>query len=137
MRWIDFSQNWNGKLCLNVFTTIRLYDIDRYQDAHFYTVRLKDEELGIAQLISRYPFKYKHLNDRTATIDSGNGLPYLQTVLKKMYGEKLTDETDLYLLFFRWTERYIKPTQNLFKAHWNKIIEQTPHITNHQLDITF
>lgn len=124
---IEFSENWNGKLLLDVFTTIRLENPDKYIQGNVYEVMLRGDLLGRAKLSMIHYFFYKNLNERTARIDTGKSLHYLQTLLNRFYGPMIPDRK-LCLLFFEWTERRCQGQTTLIQKHWERCKKQMPPI---------
>jgi hypothetical protein len=123
MRTISFSSNWNGKLCNDVFTTIRLYNYEKYPDFEKFEVELKGRgKLGIAELEAKKGFTAKSLNDITSLVDCGHSRDYLLKLLKSFYPD-MTGETTFYLLVFKWVERLPEPTERLFKERYEKLAE--------------
>ena len=132
---IEFSSNHNGKLLCDVFTSIRLLT-DKYVEGNVYEVMLRGEFLGKAKLQILHPFQYRTLNERTAMIDTGKSLQYLQSLLRKFYGERLIPTAPLCMLFFQWIERRQKEQTKMFKDYWNKCSEQMPVALQQQMIFT-
>lgn len=120
MRTIKFSSNWNGKLCNDVFTTIRLYDYDKYPIFEKYEVHYKNKVLGIVECEAQKAFKYGSINDITALVDCGHAAPYLTKLLKNFYPQ-LTADSLIYMIVFRWKKRNAEATQELFDERWQKL----------------
>lgn len=118
MRKIKFSENWNGKLFLDCFTTIRLYAYGKYPDFDKYEIEWNNVVLGIVEVACKKHFTFGQINTATALIDTGHETPYLKTLLTKFYGP-LPDETALEMIVFKWVERYPEPTTKLLQT-WQK-----------------
>jgi len=127
-----FSENWNGKLCLDVFTTIREYNYDHYREDDLFEIELKGEVIGIAVLLMRKPFPLKALNDTTAYTDCGHGAPYLSKLLRSFHKD-LTPDSNVYMLWLQWRERNVVAQAELFKAWWQKCLEKNPSSVQQQL----
>ncbi len=130
---IEFSENWNGKLLLDHFTTIRLETPEKYIEGKHFEVRLRGELLGVAKLTIVHPFRYEQLNDRTALIDCGKNQQYLQTLLSRFYGP-MPPGRKLYLLFFEWKERKFDTQRKMIRKHWEHCMKQMPQALQQQME---
>ena len=75
MKTITFSYNWNNKLGRKAFTTIRLYNPNKYKIGETYNINLKKECIGAGKIIAIKNFMLK---------DSMNSLPTsIRAILKK------------------------------------------------------
>jgi hypothetical protein len=117
---IHFSSNWNGKLCNDVFTTIRLYNYDKYPDFEKFTIEYKSHILGIAELLVKKPFKFGSLNATTSLVDCGHDEHYLGKLLRNFY-PGIDANTNFYMLVLRWETRYKEATELIFKERFEKI----------------
>lgn len=134
MRRVNFTSNWNGKLCNDVFTTIRPYDYDKYPEFEKFEVALRDQVLGIAELAAKKAFKGSAINDITSLVDCGHTRDYLVKLLHNFYKDMGPDKT-LYLLVFKWEERFPEPTEQLFKSRYEKIQEAFPQTKSSQPEL--
>lgn len=99
---LEFSQNWNGKLYCKHWTTIRLRNNHKYRRGDSYDIYLKDEFLGIAELIGlRYTTRGK-LNEFVCYLDTGYDVVSTQNMLGKMYGRDRDKQLGFYL--FKWVK---------------------------------
>lgn len=123
MRQINFTDNWNGKLLMDNFTTIRLYYYEAYPDFDMYEIVLRGEILGTAEIVCKKPFPMKQINTQLSLIDCGHEVPWLKQLLKRFHGD-ITEETNLVLLVFRWRTRNPVPFRdmmnNWYNQHMNK-----------------
>ena len=132
---IEFSENHNGKLLLDLFTSIRLHT-EKYQVGNVYEVMLRGDLLGKAKLVELTPFQFKNLNERTSLIDTGKSLPYLKTLLSSFYHQRLISDGKLCMLFFRWSERRHQAQTLMFKKYWDHCCEQMPQALQQQMTFT-
>jgi hypothetical protein len=116
------STNWNGKLLNDVFTTIRLYNYEKYPDFEKYEIEYKNQVLGICEIVSKKTFRFEALNSTTSFIDVGKDEIYSRALFKKFY-PAITGEQPMYMLVLRWVERHKEPTELLFKERFDKISE--------------
>lgn len=135
MRQINFSDNWNGKLLMDNFTTIRLYSYDGYPDFEVYDVVLRGEVLGTAEIVCKKPFQMQSLNTQLSLVDCGHDPAWLKKLLRNFHGD-LTEETYLVLLVFRWRTRNPVAFRDLMNNWYNQhmakdeAIIDPPHQTN-------
>lgn len=72
MDYIKFGENYNGKLDQEEFTTIRIYDFDRYKVGRVYNIMLGDQVLFKAAIMKMRPIIDLHrLPDHIIKADSG------------------------------------------------------------------
>lgn len=72
MDYIRFNENYNGKLDQEEFTTIRIYDFDRYKIGYPYEIMLGDQVLFKAAITRIRPIiDLKKLPDHVIKDDSG------------------------------------------------------------------
>jgi hypothetical protein len=135
MRRIHFSNNWNGKLLQDVFTTIRVYDYDKYPDGELFEIEYKNKVVGLARLEAKKPFRFGELNDITSMVECGFGRAYLSKLLKTFYGDKINSESALYMLILKWEKRNMEVMQELFNERWQKIIDAEIQESTSQLTL--
>lgn len=82
---LAFSNNWNGKLNCECFTTIRLADRTKYYPGARKRVILKGQLKGFATILQVKPFLLEELNEFTARIDTGLSLQQCADVIRTMY----------------------------------------------------
>jgi hypothetical protein len=88
MDYIKFSDNYNGKLDQEEFTTIRIYDFDRYKIGHVYNIMLGDQILFKAAITKMRPIvDLRKLPDHIIKSDSGleNAEEFLK-LMESFYG---------------------------------------------------
>ena len=95
MRVISFSFNWNKKLDCDAFTTIRLYQPEKYIVGKRYKIQLKKEKQFKAVIIDVKKFMLKDLSNFIAYLDTGYSKENCQSIITKMYSK--VDFTTQYL----------------------------------------
>lgn len=88
MDYIKFGENYNGKLDQEEFSTIRIYDFDRYKIGHIYNIMLGDQVLYKAVITKMRPIvDLKKLPDHIIKADSGreNAEEFLR-LMESFYG---------------------------------------------------
>lgn len=85
---IKFTQNWNHKLCLDVFPTFRLADREKYQLNRVYDCFLKDEFWGRVELVKILSYRLADITDAMSYLDVGHPATYLKSVFYRMYKNK-------------------------------------------------
>jgi hypothetical protein len=99
MSSIRFTQNWNNKLLCDVFTTIRIYNPDKY------VVGQKDKQpyenyLGTAKLIDAKSFKLENITEGMALIDTALNREACIAMMRKMYAAQLREKPDMLFGFY-------------------------------------
>ena len=87
MRAITFSFNWNKKLDCDAFTTIRLFQPEKYCIGEQYEIQLKKEKQFEGVIIDVKKFMLKDLNNFVAYIDTGYSKENCQSIITKMYAK--------------------------------------------------
>ena len=82
---ISFSYNWNNKLHCNFFTTIRALNPGKYHSGVQHEVFLKDDSLGIAEVVSVKAIYGRDINEYIAGIDTGYTVEETLKILSLMY----------------------------------------------------
>jgi hypothetical protein len=114
---IQFSQNWNcrtcgsagGKLHNKVFTTIRLYNPEKYKvgDVHQVLLKKKDgwlTDFGRAEIVDVRKIYGNQLNDCIALLDTGYLLDDYLKLIQNFYPEKNIKETAFSYVFYKYVE---------------------------------
>ena len=101
---LKFSYNWNNKLNGKAFTTIRLYNPDKYKVNNLYNITLNNEFKGRARLLEIKKIKLNMINSWIALIDTGYDLLDFRAMIKRMYKNKVTDWENQFLhyLLFKY-----------------------------------
>lgn len=85
MRAISFSYNWNKKLDCEAFTTIRLYQPEKYCIGEQYEIQLKKQKLFEGVIIDVKKFMLKDLSNFIAYLDTGYSKENCQSIIQTMY----------------------------------------------------
>ena len=89
MRQLTFNYNWNNKLRNTCFSTIRIWQPDKYVLNEHYSVYLKQYWLGTAELVMARDFTFVYLTQGMALLDTGYTKTEVQGILRKMYEKYL------------------------------------------------
>ncbi len=82
---LHFSYNWNGKLNCQCFTTLRLYNAEKYKTGALFNIYLNNKPKGQARLIQMNYFNLKDVNEFVARIDTGLSAKECQNMIRQMY----------------------------------------------------
>ena len=100
METIEFTYNWNNKLAGRFFTTLRLNN-PKYQIGKTFQVRLKGNDLCLAQVVDFKILMMKDINSYIAGLDTGYTVPVCKEVIRKMYPTKNWETQRLVLVLFQ------------------------------------
>ena len=127
MQQLNFTQNWNGKLFMDHFGTVRLHNPGKYFAGNTLECSLKNVQLGIITLPAVRTFKYKDIRDVLAFLDTGRPAHYMAAVLSKMYGQSIALQPDTLFdhIVCHYTERNIDNQGRLMQEWWSNILEQS------------
>lgn len=117
---LRFNHNWNNKLCCRFFTTLRLWNPDKYVLNMAFQVYLGQEYLGIAELKGARKTKSANLNAFVCGIDTGYSVAETQKILNRMYKGK-EDTKGLGLYLFRWVKQ--EPDTSVNTKHLQKQLD--------------
>lgn len=114
MLYLDFSYNWNGKLICFNFSTIRLYNPEKYKINQQYRCRLKVKnewvELGTVRLINITHFHLGELTNNMSYLDTGYNKEQTRAIISKMYQqevERSNNSLELGMYVFAWETRTV------------------------------
>src|SRR5690554_4448825 len=96
---LDFAYNWNKKLNGKAFTSIRLWNENKYQVGNVYDIWLGNTKKGIASLVSLKRIRLDQINDHIALLDTGYRSAECQDMIKKMYKNKRINWESQYLAY--------------------------------------
>jgi len=82
---LNFSYNWNNKLYNKAFTSIKLYNPNKYIINNLYKVNLKGNYLFTAKIIDLKIILAKDINNFIAYIDTGYSKEEVINILSKIY----------------------------------------------------
>lgn len=95
MKTLKFSQNWNNKLDCDYFTTIRLYNKEKY-DYYFDIFKNKEEiaillnnkEKCIARIVDIEVRLMRDISDFSVMVDVGADRHTFEMLMSSMYSKK-------------------------------------------------
>lgn len=123
---ITFSKNWNGKLLLDCFGTVRLHNPGKYAVGKQLNIEIKNTPLGIATVEAVRTFPYRQITDALSYIDVGQPAHYLSALLSNMYKHRglllPSDHFDHVIL--RYNKRVIENHQMLWRDWWEEKQQQ-------------
>ena len=101
LKEVKFSTNWNHKVYCQSFTSIRL-KTDYWRKGEYYNIMLKNNFVGIAQLVAISVFRLSEITLPMALLDTGYNKEETIDIIKKMYSTKNInwDTQDLVWLIF-------------------------------------
>jgi len=107
---IRFSYNWNGKIDCRCFTTIRLYNPEKYKKGAVHQVTLKTKGgwvkcPGKAEIIETKKIYGKDLNEFICRLDTGYSVEETKKVLSSMYKGKDIENTAFSYTLYSYTEK--------------------------------
>lgn len=128
MQIISFTNNPNGKLFNDNFSDIRLADGEKYYPGNNLEVRLKNQLLGIVQVMATRDFKYNQISDVLSYLNIGKPAAYQADLLKRYYMnvETLTNDTRLTHIVFKYIYQNIDLHAALLKDWWKNKLQQYP-----------
>lgn len=85
-----FHYNWNGKLDCQCFTTLRLYNAEKYHKGAIFNIYLNDQLKGQAKVLEVNYFTIDKINEFVAHIDTGYSAKECQDMIRKMYKNRPT-----------------------------------------------
>lgn len=81
----SFSSNYNGKLLLDKFSTIRLHNSDRYYINACHLICLNKNKIGVAKIVAIKQIPYSSIDDTISFIDSNCNANYLRGMFSNFY----------------------------------------------------
>lgn len=111
---INFKENYNGKLLLDVFGSVRPYDIEKHILSVEYSILLNKVAIGTAKLVAIRTFEFRNIRDVLSYLDIGDQPYVLAGKLKAWYPDTtfFGDEIMAHLVF-QFTSRDQKLTEAL------------------------
>lgn len=131
---LEFSTNWNGKLFLDNFGTIRLHNEAKYHIDAIKEVYIRGTYLGIIKIVSVKTILYKNISDGLAYLDTGKNAAYLKSLLTAFYQKKvvINDNLELDHIVCQYTSRHIENFEALLRDWWQSQIDRQPHLSKQQ-----
>ena len=105
---LKFSYNWNNKLNCECFSTIRVWNVVKYQIGQVYTVTLNGKSLGTATLVAGNAFAISKLTEGMARLDTGYDKAGCEGVLRGMYKDycsKHRGDAKFGFYIFKWVDK--------------------------------
>lgn len=85
MQTLSFSYNWNKKLECDFFTTLRLYNPEKYNVGAQLIIEMKAEQKKIATVIAHKKIMLADINEFIAGLDTGYSVEECKNILRRMY----------------------------------------------------
>jgi hypothetical protein len=126
----EFTSNPNGKLFMDHFNDVRLYDEQRHVVGVEEEVWLRNHYMGIISIQVVLPFKFQQIRDVLGFTIYGKPAHYLAAMLKKFYPKETTDENINDAVFVHMVKHWKKrnmPVQDKLIADWWKE-QQEAHV---------
>ncbi len=122
MKQINFSKNWNGKLSCESFSTIRIYNPDKYIIGESYALNLESQHIGSVEIVALRTFTLSELTDEMAYLDTGKSLKDMIIILKEIY-PSLKEDTMLHYIICKYApcDLYDRAYYAAAKAHKGQI----------------
>lgn len=107
---IEFSFNWNDKLCCRCFTTIRLSG--RYNVGDEVNIILKKQFIGVATIRCKEQRLLEQIKDFIAYVDTGYNAEKTKEILTTMYKNKNINwaKQPLYIYVLEYDQNHISTT---------------------------
>lgn len=127
MEQLTHAQNFNQKLLCDYFPDVRLYFLNRFSVGDVYEHHLAGLGfIGYAKVVYNRVFEFKYMTDALAYQIMGQPKHVFVKMLQDFYDHKLTPETKMVQLIWKFTERHPETLLPLFEKPWNKMLSQTP-----------
>lgn len=128
MHKIPFTQNWNGKLFLNCFGTVRLYNPEKYFEGNKLELQLKNHEMGIVEVVAVRKFRYDQISGVLSYLDIGRPPHYLADIIKRFYSSGVKVDKDLLLhhVVLKYTYRNLSVHAMLLEEWWQEQLQKQP-----------
>ena len=134
----NFSNNFNGKLILQNFPTVRLASAKYYITAK-HLIKLNNNELGIAEVVAIRQFSFSQINNNLSLIDGAMVAEKFKAMIVRMYSnkEQIRDNTQLIHIIYSWVERDITQTTELMNNWHQRTIAETKQNAQIQSQLNF
>lgn len=134
----NFSANFNGKLILQNFPTVRLASTKYYVGAK-HLIKLNNNELGVAEVAAIRQFSFSQINNNLSLIDGGLTADKFKSMITKMYAnkERITNNTQLINIIYSWVERDSFQLSQLINKWFEKTIAETKQNAQVQSQLNF
>lgn len=88
--YLKFTHNWNGKLWTDTFTTIRIWQPEKYPVGKVFNAVMGKETYtswGVVKIIAATSFLIADLDDYAAYLDTGYSAEETRKIIVSMYGK--------------------------------------------------
>lgn len=118
----SFSTNYNGKLLLDKFSTIRLHNSSKYYLNAMHLICLNKSQIGVARIVAIKNVCYGHIDDAMAFIDANCNANYLRGMFSKFYNEsQFNVNTTFDYVVYSWIEIDLKNYAELMNSRFMRI----------------
>lgn len=94
---LPFSTNWNKKLECDYFTTLRLYNLKKFQKGKILAVTGPKNIAFDAEIVDVKNVSVNTISDWMAYLDTGYSAEETKTILRTMYKNKFPNATNIEL----------------------------------------
>lgn len=128
---INFSHNWNGKLFLDFFGTVRLHCAEKYYVGNEMELEFKNHSMGTVRVAAVRKFRFENINDVLSHLDVGKPAAYLSNLMRRFYEKQVTITPDLEFdhIIFQYIKRNIPVQTELIKHWWDEKTAQEDPVT--------
>ncbi len=120
MESINFKKNWNYKVGCNAYSTIRLYNPEKYTLGETYHVWCSEDRSvdHFAKIVQLKELSVGELTEQIAYLDTGLSLEETKELLRSFYPD-ITEETKLHFIILKneASELYTKAYKIAQEAH--------------------
>jgi hypothetical protein len=135
MEQLKFSNNWNGKLFCDAFTTLRLHDPAKFFVGNEFQCLLNKAELGLVKVVEVRTIYLHQLNEFICYLDTGLNTAKTMEVIKEMYKKYTIDWTTqkldfVLLLYIQKSETsnkvklFLDTYLDIFKVKYKKTVKE-------------
>jgi len=111
---INFSCNWNKKLDCNYFTTIRQYNLSKYEVGRRYVIKLKNVPISVCKIIEMYTTTVRDMSELLTRLDAGMSKEDMRVMLNRMYHGLIEDKT-LFMVLLLQKEFYLESNPSIHR----------------------
>jgi hypothetical protein len=104
---LSFSYNWNKKLHCDCFTTIRLFNPNKYSIGKKFRLFLRDIHLKDVEIIEIKVLKLDQINIFISSLDTGYEPETTKQIIKKMYAKCNWETQQIYLILLKTINKKI------------------------------
>lgn len=128
MQIISFTTNPNGKLFNDHFGDIRLADADKYYNGNTLEIRLKNQMLGIAQIMASREFRFNQISDVLSYLNIGKPAAYQADLLKRYYQQEasFTSDARFVHIILKYTYQNLNAHAAFLQDWWQTKLQQNP-----------